>query len=151
MFDFIQANPVKSVDAIKNYEDLTSFVMYRGTEMAEKAIANNDLVYMEALRADTVMVRDAAIELMNARYDYLTWYSFMMYNNGKSKLIALDHTGDMKAVVAQFGKLDGQAYYENSVKPIYGTVTETELRVYYAQALTSIDSLIEMMRTALGR
>lgn len=151
MFGSVQANPVKTVDAIKNYDDLTAFILNRGNEMMMKAIQNNDLVYMEAMRADVIMVRDGAIELINARYDYLTWYSFAMYTNGKSKLIALDMSGDLKAAVVKFGQLDGQSYYEQYVKPLYESITEVELRMQYAQVLGIVDNCIEQMRVNLGR
>lgn len=150
MFDFF-AQPVKSLEEVRNYTDLNSFVLMRGFQLAQTAIENNDLVYLEAVRADTVALRDALIEILSNRYDYLTWYSFIMYLNRKSKIIALDASGDLAAAVDKFATYDAQKYYAEFVKPLFGTVTESQIKTHYNAMLANIDKAIEDMRIALGR
>lgn len=151
MFDFFAQPTVKTLDEVRNFADLNAFVLMRGFQLGLNAVESNDLVYMEAVRADTVSLRDSLIEIMNNRYDYLTWYSFVMYLNRKSKIIALDASGDLAAAVDKFATYDGQKYYAEFVKPLFGTITESQIKVHYNTMLANIDKAIEEMRIALGR
>lgn len=150
MFEFF-AQPVKTLAEVRNYNDLNSFVLMRGLQLGLNAIESNDLVYMEAARADIVAIRDAFIEIMNARYDYLTWYSFILYLNRKSKIMALDASGDLLAALDMFTTFDAQQYYAEYVKPLFGTMTEGQIMAHYATQLANVDKTIEDMRVALGR
>lgn len=130
---------------VTNYAELNTFVSIRGNEMAMKADRDNDLVYMEALRSDTKRVFETAIEIIENRYDYLTWYAAMAYVNRTSKLLPLDKSGELVKCIDLFATLDGQAYFENEVKPLYETpismIKEGQMAI-----LAMIDEAIDEMR-----
>ncbi len=130
---------------VTNYTELNAFVFARGTEMAIKADRDNDLVYMEALRADAKRVFEATIEIIENRYDYLTWYAFMVYINRISLLIPLDKSGDLAKCIDLFASMDGQAYFEETVKPLYNTPIEV-IKEGQAASLAMIDEVIGEMR-----
>lgn len=150
MFDLF-TQPVKSLEEVRNFNELNTFVLVRGFQLAFDAVENNDLVYLEAVRADTVRLRDSIVEVINKRYDYLTWYSFTMYLNRTSKIVALDTSGDLLGAVNKFTEFDGQQYYNDYVKPLFGTLAENDVKTHYNAMLANLDQAIEAARIALGR
>lgn len=107
--------------SVTGYAEVQKAVLDRGLEMAMAAIESEDLVYLEALRADTVTVMNFTIECVSNRYDYLTWLAGTSYINRTSKLVALDKTGDLVKAIDTMEKLNAEAYYHAEVVPILNT------------------------------
>jgi hypothetical protein len=145
MFKFTDT-PVTNVADIHNYMDAMSFVMHFSTEMSDTAIRANDVAFMEALRADVVTSRDALVEILGKRYDYLTWFSFSNYTNHQIELLKFDQTGVLLQVMDMLAKFDGQKYYDTYVTPFYGVVSVDEVRAHYINELNNLDQAIELMR-----
>jgi hypothetical protein len=107
--------------SVTGYAEVQKVFLDHSIEMAAKAVEAQDLVYMEALRADTLTVMNFTIECVSNRYDYLTWVAGTNYINRTSKLVGLDKSGKLMKVIEMMEKLNAEAYYHAEVVPVFNT------------------------------
>jgi hypothetical protein len=138
MFDIKLSN-------VAGYAEIQRAVIAKAYDQAQVAAMNHDLVYMEALRADTVTGLNFTIECIEKKYDYYTWFAGSNYISRTSKVAALDTSGELLAIFNRMESLDAHAYYEADVLPIMSTPISILLQGR-AEILEVLDQAIEEMR-----
>ena len=133
--------------SVTGYAEIQKAVLDHSVEMAIKAIEAQDLVYMEALRADTLTVMNFTIECVSNRYDYLTWVAGTSYINRTSKLVGLDKSGKLMKAMEMLETLNAEAYYHAEVVPVLNTPLAM-LIAGKAEMIQGLDEAIAEMRTA---
>ena len=131
--------------SVTGYADIQKAVLERSMEMAMAAIEAQDLVYMEALRADTVTAMNFTIECITNRYDYLTWVAGINYINRTSKLVNMDKTGDLRKAVEAMANLNAEAYYHAEVVPVLNSPL-SQLIQGKAEMVKNLDEVIAEIR-----
>lgn len=131
---------------VAGYAEIQRAIIAKAQDQAAVAMMTNDLVYMEALRADTITGLDFTIECIEKKYDYYTWFAGSNYISRTSKIVALDTSGELIAIFNRMETLDAHAYYEADVLPIMATPISILLQGR-AEILETLDDAIEYMRS----
>jgi hypothetical protein len=131
---------------VAGYAEIQRAIIAKAQDQASVAMMNNDLVYMEALRADTIAGLDFTIECIEKKYDYYTWFAGSNYISRTSKIVALDTSGELIAIFNRMETLDAHAYYEADVLPVMATPISILLQGR-AEILETLDDAIEYMRS----
>lgn len=141
MFDF-------QYSQVTGYAEAQKLVLERSFDMISVAMANKDITVMEALRQDVKSAFDFTIEVINNRYDYLTWLAGSNYINRTSKMVKLDTTGEFKKLIERIELLDAQTYYHSDVVPLF-TTSVTDLVKGRELFLIELDEAIAELRKAV--
>lgn len=132
---------------VTGYAEAQKLILQRSYDLIAVAMANKDITVMEALRHDSKMAFDFAIEVIHNRYDYYTWLAGSTYLNHVSKMVKLDSSGEFAKLIERVESLDAQTYYHSDVVALF-TVDVTQLIKERDAFLIDLDETIQEMRNA---